>query len=121
MARARGRTSGDKLYTRAYGTPHDDENCAVLTLPTPTDETTLDPADVQALLEVDKVTKKTVFELRQCQHCGGVHDRACPRVKRMVFSPTGSLLEVEFWARWNDDYVIYPEMLGVIPTEVDGG
>lgn len=81
----------------------------------------LKPEDVAALLAVgDPKTKQTVFELRQCRHCGGVHDRACPRVKRMVFSPSGGLLEVEFWAKWDDGHVIYPEMLGVVDkTERD--
>lgn len=81
----------------------------------------LHPDDIAALTkEADAKTKQTVFDVRQCRHCGGVHDRACPRVKRMVFSPTGGLLEVEFWHAWDDDNVIYPEMLGVIEPEVDG-
>lgn len=80
--------------------------------------TELEPEDITALLAVDRDTGKTQFELRQCRHCGGVHQRACPRVKRMVFSPTGELLEVEFWQTWDDSAVIWPEMLGVL--EVDG-
>lgn len=75
--------------------------------------------DIAALLEVDKKTGKTVFELRQCQHCGGVHDRACPRVKRMSFTPSGGLAEVEFWDRWDAANVIFPEMLGVIGDDED--
>lgn len=86
-------------------------------LPAIGDSYVLKPEDIEALLVVPAEPKgnlKTNFELRQCRHCGGVHDRACPRVKRFVFSPTGSLLEVEFWREWDDSNVIYPEMLGVV-------
>lgn len=86
----------------------------------PAPHTGLDPDDIRALLEVDETTKRTVFEERQCQHCGGVHDRACPRVKRLVFTPSGAILEVEFWPKWDERFTIYPEMLGVITSEVDG-
>lgn len=82
----------------------------------------LEPDDIVALLEIaDEKTGKTVFEVRKCVHCGGVHDRACPRVKRMVFAPSGSLLEVEFWHQWDGSYTIYPEMLGVVEKEAGGG
>lgn len=84
--------------------------------------TDLEPDDIAALLEIaDEKTGRTVFEVRKCIHCGGVHDRACPRVKRMVLSPTGALLEVEFWPRWDETNTIFPEMLGVINREADGG
>lgn len=48
-----------------------------------------------------------------CQHCGGRHARACPRVKRLKFHPTGALAEVAFWpdGEWSDDHVIWPEDL----------
>lgn len=76
----------------------------------------LDPEDVAALLAIDKDSGRTVFETRKCSHCGGVHQRACPRVKRMVFGEGNRLAEVEFWppGQWDDSYVIWPEMLGVI-------
>jgi hypothetical protein len=82
------------------------------------DKMQLTQEDIDALLEViDPKTKRTVFEERQCKHCGGIHDRACPRVRRMRFSPAGKILEVEFWAKWDDANVIYPEMLGVIDDQ----
>lgn len=84
-----------------------------------TDSAKLDSKDIKALLKRDPTTNKTAFEMRQCRHCGGVHDRTCPRVKRMTFSPTGAILEVEFWRAWDDEHVIYPEMLGVL-QEADG-
>lgn len=49
-----------------------------------------------------------------CRHCGGSHARACPRVKRLVFKPTGGqddIAEVEYfpWGEWPDDFIIWPE------------
>jgi hypothetical protein len=48
-----------------------------------------------------------------CQHCGGRHARACPRVKRFKFHPNGTLAQVDFWpeGEWSDDHVIWPEDL----------
>lgn len=56
--------------------------------------------------------KTTAFALAACSHCGGLHLHACPRVKRLVFDPTGSkLVEVEFWrdSQWPRDGIIFPE------------
>lgn len=52
-------------------------------------------------------------EIPSCQHCGGRHARACPRVRRMAFHANGALAEVEFWpeGRWSDDDIIWPEEL----------
>jgi hypothetical protein len=54
-----------------------------------------------------------VLKTAACQHCGGWHNRACPRTRRMVWHPNGTLAEVEFWpdGRWSDEYVIWPEQL----------
>lgn len=51
------------------------------------------------------------FESQQCMHCGGAHLRACPRVQRLMFTSSGSIQEVEFWAdgEWDDSNVIWPE------------
>jgi ribosomal protein L32 len=85
----------------------------------------LSEADRKALLERDKQTGLTEFERRQCEHCGGVHSRACYRVKRRVERTTpdgGRVLEVEYFETWTQPNVIWPEMLGVLDEkEVDGG
>ena len=48
-----------------------------------------------------------------CQDCGGVHWRACPRVKRQAWlgqgPGTGNRTEVEYWEHWDDSEVIFPE------------
>jgi len=52
-----------------------------------------------------------------CKHCGGIHARACPRVKRMTFHPNGSLAEIEFWEAgvWPEDNVAWPEEIPYYP------
>lgn len=46
-----------------------------------------------------------------CDHCGGLHARACPRVKRLVRHSDGTWLEVEYWETWPETNVIFPESL----------
>lgn len=76
----------------------------------------LDEEDRKALLAKDASTGLTEYERRQCRHCGGVHSRACSRVKRLRFTDSGALAEVEYWPddQWSDALVIWPEMLGII-------
>ena len=65
------------------------------------------PPDVAARLKAEFDAGKG------CQHCGGRHARACPRVKRFRFHPTGALAEVVFWpeGEWSDEHVLWPEDL----------
>jgi hypothetical protein len=53
------------------------------------------------------------FRENRCQHCGGAHARACPRVRRLVFHASGQLAEVVFWptGKWSPDHVQWPEDL----------
>ncbi len=55
-----------------------------------------------------------------CQHCGGIHLRACRRVKRAEWHPDGTLLKV--WYRkdgeWNEDSIVWPE--AAYETDDDG-
>lgn len=46
-----------------------------------------------------------------CGHCGGIHARKCPRVRRLDFHPNAALASVRFWrdGKWSDDGVIWPE------------
>lgn len=57
---------------------------------------------------------KELLKDKGCRWCGGLHVRACPRVKKMTFHTDGStVLEVEFWAEseWSDANVVWPEDL----------
>jgi hypothetical protein len=57
-----------------------------------------------------------------CQHCGGIHLRACPRIRRIVFRKADEVAEVEFWPQsmisWPEG-IIWPE--DVEPEETAGG
>lgn len=59
--------------------------------------------------------------LSRCGHCGGFHDLACPRVKRMVFDNQNRLTEVEFWppGKWPTDSIIFPEDIPPKPSDND--
>lgn len=59
----------------------------------------------QELLSVDE------FEAAKCQHCGGVHLRACPRVKKLQFYENGNIAAVEFWRTWAQENIMWPEEL----------
>jgi hypothetical protein len=69
------------------------------------------------VLDPDDLTddeKKVIAEQFQagkaCPHCGGIHERACPRVRRLVFHGA-EIAEVEFWRddEWPHEYVLWPE------------
>jgi len=66
----------------------------------------------EVVVELPSLTREE-FESMQCMHCGGAHLRACPRVKRLVFSSSNNIQEVEFWQEgaWSSDSVIWPEEL----------
>src|ERR1035437_1638416 len=76
------------------------------------------PAPPQTLsLEAARIILKQIEQVGtdayavdpRCQHCKGIHDRACPRVREMSFSPTGSIIGVKFWREWDEDSVLWPE------------
>ena len=46
---------------------------------------------------------------KACEWCGGLHQRACNRVKRQVWHPNSALIEIEFWNEWKQPGVIWPE------------
>lgn len=85
------------------------------------DPRTLSKEDRAALLAKDD-DGMTAFERRQCKHCGGVHDRSCYRVKRIVerLIDGQKVTEIEYFQEWHQPYVIWPEHLGVLDEEVGG-
>jgi hypothetical protein len=67
-----------------------------------------------ALTSQEKREAQAAFaEGKACGDCGGLHQRACNRVKRQVFLRTGAgageRTEVEFWPEWKQPGVIWPE------------
>ena len=45
-----------------------------------------------------------------CIHCGGLHSRACPRVRRVKWDG-GKPVEAEYWrdGKWPTDDVLFPD------------
>ena len=59
--------------------------------------------------QIEKVGTDSYAVDPRCQHCRGIHDRACPRVREMTFSPAGQIIGVRFWREWDEDSVLWPE------------
>ena len=55
--------------------------------------------------------KTTAFEKQKCQHCHGVHTRACPRVAEIEYHPDGRVARVVYWPHgsWPEDEVLWLE------------
>ena len=86
-----------------------------------------------ALTRQEKAEAQAVFRgevpgKAPCQWCGGLHVRtllqpapptgpalgvqheaACPRVKRLEFHPNTNLVSVEFWKRYDESGIVWPE------------
>jgi hypothetical protein len=73
----------------------------------------LSPEDKAYWREVDPhdtfQPKRPRYVTRRCAHCGGIHLRACPRIKTIEFAPSGEPSRVTFWKSWDDSEVIWPE------------
>lgn len=71
--------------------------------------------------EIAADVKKRFAAGEACQHCRGLHSRACPRVKTMAFHPNGSLATIEFWpdGQWSDANVIWPDEVPHLETPND--
>jgi hypothetical protein len=86
--------------------------------------TKAEKADAQAIFRGEAPGKAP------CQWCGGLHVRtllqpapgpgaplalgvqheaACPRVKRLEFHPNTNLVSVEFWKRYDETGIVWPE------------
>ena len=78
------------------------------------------------LTRAEKTAARELFEADQaCPDCGGLHKRACPRVRRQVWLRTGAgdgqRTEVEFWPPgWDDTGVIWPEDAYDTEDDADG-
>ena len=63
-----------------------------------------------SLTRQEKFDAQAIFTAGDaCTDCGGIHRRACPRVKRKVFHPNGNLTEVEYFERFDDSAILWPE------------
>jgi len=67
-----------------------------------------------SLTRQQKLDARQIFaEGKACEDCGGIHSRACPRIKRQTWLRTGpgagERTEVEYWATYPDEGIIWPE------------
>jgi len=67
-----------------------------------------------SLTRQQKLDARQIFaEGKACEDCGGIHSRACPRIKRQVWLRTGpgagERTEVEYWDTYPDEGIIWPE------------
>ena len=63
-----------------------------------------------ALSKAEKADAQAIFAAGDaCEHCGGLHRRACPRVRRIEKHPNGNVIAVEYWEKWDESGVIFPE------------
>ena len=74
-----------------------------------TDTSPVDPTDLTPE-ERDVIAARFKAE-SECPHCGGLHLRACPRVRRLKMYPSGDIEEVEFWpdGQWPSGNIFWPE------------
>ena len=57
-----------------------------------------------------------------CQACGGIHARACPRVRSVEYQPQGDrvlMKRVTYWRTWDDSDVLWAESLPPLPEEAN--
>jgi hypothetical protein len=61
----------------------------------------------------EKALLRELFPVRPaapCGDCGGVHWRACPRIRRQAWSQNGTVrTEVEYWRHYDDSEIVWPE------------
>jgi len=67
-----------------------------------------------ALTRQQKADAQQAFaEGKACEDCGGLHPRACPRVKRQVWLRSGpgdgQRTEVEYWNEFDQTGIVWPE------------
>jgi hypothetical protein len=71
---------------------------------------------------VSELTAQERFDARQilegkvkgrepCVHCGGLHLRACRRLKRAEWHSDGTLLKAWYWkdGQWDESEIVWPE------------
>lgn len=83
----------------------------------------------QEKADYQKVFRGEIPGSAPCQWCGGLHQRgnwapagpgqeapagvrwnaACPRVRKMEFHPNSNLISIEFWNKWDESGVVFPE------------
>lgn len=63
-----------------------------------------------SLTRQEKLDAQAIFAAGDaCEHCGGIHRRACPRVKRIERLGNGNVTAVEYFRKYDDSGILWPE------------
>ena len=63
-----------------------------------------------ALTRQQKRDAQQIFaEGKACGDCGGIHQRACPRIKRLELHPNGNRIGVTYFRQFDDTGIVWPE------------
>lgn len=63
-----------------------------------------------SLTRQEKSDAQAIFAAGEaCEHCGGIHKRACPRVKRIEKLGNGNVTAVAYFARFDETGILWPE------------
>jgi hypothetical protein len=68
-------------------------------------------AEPELTAEQKKGYREQFAAEKQCVHCGGLHLRACPRVRRIVWRNKEEPSEIEYWpaGKWPEGDIVFPE------------
>ena len=62
------------------------------------------------LTRQEKLDAQVIFAAGEaCEHCGGIHKRACPRVKRIEKLGNGNVTAVEYFRKYDESGILWPE------------
>ena len=63
-----------------------------------------------SLTRQEKLDAQAIFAAGEaCEHCGGIHKRACPRVKRIERLGNGNITAVEYFRRYDQAGIVWPD------------
>jgi len=63
-----------------------------------------------SLTRQEKLDAQAIFAAGEaCEHCGGIHKRACPRVKRIEKLGNGNVTAVEYFRKYDETGILWPE------------
>ena len=68
--------------------------------------------DLAELTPEERAGYRDMFDTKQaCTHCGGLHLRACRRVRSLEMRNREEIASVKFWqdGKWDETGIIWPE------------
>ncbi len=63
-----------------------------------------------SLTRQQKADAQAIFAAgNACADCGGIHQRTCPRIRRLDLHPNGNRVGVTYFKRFDDTGIVWPE------------